>query len=173
MFIGIILGPLWTWQNLWGYGRKVHAKFWRWGMLWDPSYHHLWVPCCHPTCKCLLMKCCQLGRMAISMADCWSLISELVTRNLTMAIPALEDGLFKNLLILYYLYVLRYLCKGKGREGEGRRGREGHLLRHPLDRLKLIILIILGALWVYQTLWRHTRKHRAKFSHFGTPWGSR
>ena len=29
---------LWAWQNLWGYGRKVHAKFWLWGMPWEPSY---------------------------------------------------------------------------------------------------------------------------------------
>ena len=27
--------PLWAWQNLWGYGKKVHAKFWPWGMPWD------------------------------------------------------------------------------------------------------------------------------------------
>ena len=47
---------LWAWQNLWGYGRKVHAKFWPWGMIWDPSYDHFCVPCCHPTCKSLLMK---------------------------------------------------------------------------------------------------------------------
>ena len=48
--------PLWAWQNLWGYGRKVHAKFWPWGKPWDPSYDHFCVPCCHPTCKSLLMK---------------------------------------------------------------------------------------------------------------------
>ena len=35
IFILIIFGPLWAWQNLWGYGRKVHAKFWPWGMPWD------------------------------------------------------------------------------------------------------------------------------------------
>ena len=29
---------LWAWKNLWGYGRKVHAKFWTWGMPWDPIY---------------------------------------------------------------------------------------------------------------------------------------
>ena len=34
-------GPLWAWQNLWGYGRKVHAKFWPWGMPWHPIYDHL------------------------------------------------------------------------------------------------------------------------------------
>ena len=33
--------PLWAWQNLWGYGRKVHAKFWPWGTPWDPIYDHL------------------------------------------------------------------------------------------------------------------------------------
>ena len=36
----IEMGPLWVWQNLWGYGRKVHAKFWLCGMPWDPSYDH-------------------------------------------------------------------------------------------------------------------------------------
>ena len=36
----IKIGSLWAWKNLWGYGRKVHAKFWPWGMLWDPIYDH-------------------------------------------------------------------------------------------------------------------------------------
>ena len=27
----IKIGVLWVWKNLWGYGRKVHAKFWPWG----------------------------------------------------------------------------------------------------------------------------------------------
>ena len=31
----IKIGVLWVWKNLWGYGRKVHAKFWPWGMPWD------------------------------------------------------------------------------------------------------------------------------------------
>ena len=38
MFILIILGALWPWQKLRGYGRKVHAKFWPSGMPWDPIY---------------------------------------------------------------------------------------------------------------------------------------
>ena len=25
------LDPLWASENLWGYGRKVHAKLWPWG----------------------------------------------------------------------------------------------------------------------------------------------
>ena len=37
-FILIKIGPLWAWQNLCGYGSNVHAKFWSWGMPWDPSY---------------------------------------------------------------------------------------------------------------------------------------
>ena len=37
----IKIGSLWAWKNLWGYGRKVHAKFWPWGMPWDPIYDHL------------------------------------------------------------------------------------------------------------------------------------
>ena len=55
-FILIKIGPLWAWQNLLGYGRKVHAKFWPGGMPCDPSYDHFCVPCCHPKCKSLLMK---------------------------------------------------------------------------------------------------------------------
>ena len=41
----IKIGVLWAWKNLWGYGRKVHAKFWPWGTPWDPSYDHFWVLC--------------------------------------------------------------------------------------------------------------------------------
>ena len=44
-FILIKIGALWAWQNLWGYGRKVHAKFWLWGMPWDSSYDHFGVLC--------------------------------------------------------------------------------------------------------------------------------
>ena len=67
----------------------------------------IFVSCCHPTCKSLFMKFSELGRMAISRADFWFFITELVTRNPTMGIPALEDGLFANLLIFDYLDVLR------------------------------------------------------------------
>ena len=41
--------------------------------------------------------------MAICRADFWSFIIELVARNPTMGLPALEDGLFVNLLIFDYL----------------------------------------------------------------------
>ena len=30
-------GPLWAWQGLWGYGRKVHAKFWPLGDALGPE----------------------------------------------------------------------------------------------------------------------------------------
>ena len=40
-WILVKIGPLWAWQNLRGYGTMVHAKFWRWGMLWDAIYDHL------------------------------------------------------------------------------------------------------------------------------------
>ena len=39
-FILISIGSTWVWKNVWGYGRKVHAKIWPWGMPWDPSYDH-------------------------------------------------------------------------------------------------------------------------------------
>ena len=44
--------------------------------------------------------------MAISRADFWFFITELVTRNPNLGIPALEDGLFANLLIFDYLYYI-------------------------------------------------------------------
>ena len=37
----IEIGILWAWKNLRGYGRKVHAKFWPWGIPWYPIYDHL------------------------------------------------------------------------------------------------------------------------------------
>ena len=58
-------------------------------------------------CKSLLMKFSELGRMAISRTDFCSFIIELGTRNPTMGIPALDDGLPANLLIFDYLYVFR------------------------------------------------------------------
>ena len=63
--------------------------------------------------------------MAIYRADFLSFIIETVTRNPTMGIPALEDELFANWLIFDYLYVFRYLCKGKGRERKRKGKREG------------------------------------------------
>ena len=59
--------------------------------------------------------------MAISRADFWSLIIELVTRNPNLGIPALEDGLFANLLIFDYLY---YICFEREGKREGKNGRE-------------------------------------------------
>ena len=87
-------GPLWAWQNLRGYGRKVHAKFWPWGMPWDRSYDHFCVPCHHPSYKSLLMKSSRNGHMTISYADFRSFITELVTRNPNLGISALEDERF-------------------------------------------------------------------------------
>ena len=43
--------------------------------------------------------------MAISKADFWSFIIAMSMRNRTMDIPALEDGLFLNLLIFYFAYI--------------------------------------------------------------------
>ena len=43
--------------------------------------------------------------MAVSRADVWSFITELVTRNPNLGIPALEDGLFVNLFIFDSLYI--------------------------------------------------------------------
>ena len=49
----------------------------------------------------------------MSRADLLSFITELVTRNPNLGIPALEDGLFANLLIfdyLHYIYMYVYIC---------------------------------------------------------------
>ena len=54
--ISIKIGLLRAWQNFWGYGRKVHAKFSPWGTPWDLSCDNFWVPCCLRKCKSLLMK---------------------------------------------------------------------------------------------------------------------
>ena len=66
--------------------------------------------------------------MAICRADFWSFITELVTRNLILGIPPLEDGLFANLLIFDYLYYTFCFCwEGKGKRAgkrEGQKGRE-------------------------------------------------
>ena len=51
--------------------------------------------------------------MANSRVDFWSFITELVTRNPTMGIPALEDGLFANLLFFDYFWVFEFLKVGK------------------------------------------------------------
>ena len=57
--------------------------------------------------------------MPISKADFGSFIIELVTRNPTMSITALEDELFTNLLVFNYLYYI--LLFGKGNEkGKGK-----------------------------------------------------
>ena len=48
--------------------------------------------------------------MAISKADFLSFITESITRNPTMGIPALEDGLFVNLLIFDYLCMSMHKC---------------------------------------------------------------
>ena len=71
--------------------------------------------------------------MAISRAVFLSFVIELATRNPTMGIPALEDGLFPNLLMfdhLYYIFVEERTREGKrevtkGREKEREKGREG------------------------------------------------
>ena len=73
---------------------------------------------------------------AISRPDFWSFSTELVTRNLNLGIPALEDGLFANLLIfdnVYYIFVQREGTKRRGNhlycdEGKEARG-------HPATKL--------------------------------------
>ena len=64
--------------------------------------------------------------MTISKADFLSFITELVMRNPILGIPPLQDGLFANLSIFYYLYdTFLFFGEGKGkREGK----REGNIL---------------------------------------------
>ena len=57
--------------------------------------------------------------MTISKRDFWSFINELVTRNPNLGIPALEDGLFANLLVFTYLYYI-FFCLGRERKGKGK-----------------------------------------------------
>ena len=60
--------------------------------------------------------------MAISMVDILFFITELVKRHPTMGIPALEYGLFANLLIFDYIFVFG---KGTGKgKGKGKRERK-------------------------------------------------
>ena len=68
--------------------------------------------------------------MTISNVDFWSFINELGTRNPNLGIPALEDGLFANLLIFNYLYYIFVKLEGKreGKKGRGK-GRGNHLYR--------------------------------------------
>ena len=68
--------------------------------------------------------------MAISRPDFLSFITAMITRNPTMGIPALEDGLFANLLMFDYLYYIFVFGKGKGKgKGKGREGKKGRELR--------------------------------------------
>ena len=73
--------------------------------------------------------------MTLSSPDLGSFISELVTRNPNLGIPALEDGLFATLLIFNYLYYIFVKREGK-REGkrkgkrEGKKGREKGRANH-------------------------------------------
>ena len=62
--------------------------------------------------------------MTISKADFWYLITELVTRNSSLGIPALEDGLFANFLIFDYLYYIFVFGKGSEGKGKGKGKRE-------------------------------------------------
>ena len=54
-----------------------------------------------------------------------------------MGIPALEDGLFANMLIFDYLYVFRYFFvkarEGKGKKEKGKRKKEKREGCRPLD----------------------------------------
>ena len=62
--------------------------------------------------------------MTISKVDLLSFITELVTRNPNLGIPALEDGLFANLLIFDCSYYISFKREGK-REGKRKGKREG------------------------------------------------
>ena len=63
--------------------------------------------------------------MTISRTFSCSFITELVTRNPNLGIPALEDGLFAKLLIFNYLYFWEGKRNGKGKgTREAKKGRE-------------------------------------------------
>ena len=78
-------------------------------MPWDPSYDHF-VSMLPPNVQFLIDE--VFPNLAVwpSPGDFCSFISELVTRNPTMGIPALEDGLFANLLIFDYLCMYIHRC---------------------------------------------------------------
>ena len=116
------IGPLWACRNIKGHGRIILVQYGPWGTPWDPGYDHFCDPCCLRKCKSLLMKFYKNAYMAISRADFWSFIIQFITRNPHLGIPALEDGLFANLLIFDYLYYIflkvreKRRKKGKGKE---------------------------------------------------------
>ena len=62
--------------------------------------------------------------MANTRADFLSFINELIMRNPNLGIPALEDGLFANLVIFDYLYYIFSFGKGKWK-GKGKRREKG------------------------------------------------
>ena len=61
--------------------------------------------------------------MTISKAEFWSFFTELVTRIPNLGTPALEHGLFANLLICDYLYYI-FVKRERKREGKRERKRE-------------------------------------------------
>ena len=95
----IILGAFWLHQTLLDMLSTIVSNSNFLETVCSRRNDYFCVPCWHPKCKSLLMKFSLLGRMAISIAEFWSFIIELVTRNPTMGIPALEDALFVNVLI--------------------------------------------------------------------------
>ena len=174
--------------------RKVHAKFWPWGMPWYPCYDHFCVPCCHPTCK--------------SLQICWfSIIYEVrlscVRVAFDMRLRCILHASEVRLSCVWSAFEMRSrrvwgawhhrshrhhpqdINRVRALSLQGRYENRGryiyiyvyvYLLSPPEDLprpLKLLILIIFNSLWVYQNLWRHNRKHCVKVSLLETLCGSK
>ena len=105
--------------------------------------------------------------MAISRADVGSFITELVTRNPTMGIPALEDGLFANLLIFDYLYYIFLFGKGRGKgEGKGKG-------KASLDEFRQVWTSFdeIGRVWTsleeFRRVWTSFDEFQTRYDEFG------
>ena len=92
------IGVLWVWKNLWGYGRKVHAKVWSWGTPWDPSYDHFCV--LGQTLKLLILKI----LMYMQVYGPWE-VSHLFSREIARRMP------FESCLGTPWGPIYEHICK--------------------------------------------------------------
>ena len=107
-------------KNLWGYGRKVHAKFLPWGTPWDPSYDNFCVSAQIPNIEYFEV---YGGLHALGGISSFFLVKFLVEcrQNRGPIFDLSYDHIYKSI----------HFCKGKGREAREGKGREGKEARGP------------------------------------------
>ena len=133
------IGPLWAWQNLWGYGKMILTKFWPWGMPWDLIYDHF---CVHVATKVQILIDETFLTWPYGHLQGWFLVFDYWISQEKSNDGDTASGRWTFCKFVdFRLFILYTFEKGKKRQGKRKGKREGIWGCSPSRKSKFSILL--------------------------------